>query len=30
MIVAQARADGLAVLISADEDIKRNYPRTVW
>jgi PIN domain nuclease of toxin-antitoxin system len=30
MIVAQARTHGLASLISADEDIARHYPRTVW
>ena len=29
-IVAQAKANGLASLISADEEIKKNYPRTVW
>lgn len=30
MIVAQAKANGLAVLVSADEEIGRHYPRTVW
>ena len=30
MIVAQAKANGLAPLISADEEIARNYPRTMW
>ena len=30
MIVAQAKANGLAPLVSADEEIKKNYPRTVW
>jgi PIN domain nuclease of toxin-antitoxin system len=30
IIVAQAKANGLASLISADEEIARNYPRTVW
>ena len=30
MIVAQAKANGFAWLISADEDFKRHYPRTVW
>ena len=29
-IVAQARVNGLAPLISADEQITANYPRTVW
>ena len=29
-IVAQAKANGLAPLISADEEIRENYPRTVW
>lgn len=30
MIVAQAKANGYAPLISADEDIRANYPKTVW
>ncbi len=30
MIVAQAKANGLAPLISADEEIREHYPRTVW
>ena len=30
MIVAQAKTNGLAPLISADEEIKKNYPRTAW
>jgi PIN domain nuclease of toxin-antitoxin system len=30
IIVAQAKANGLASLISADEEIARNYPRTIW
>lgn len=30
MIVAQARVNGLAPLISADELIAKHYPRTVW
>ena len=30
MIVAQARLDGLAPLICADELIQANYMRTVW
>lgn len=29
-IVAQAKANGLAPLISADEEIGRHYPRTLW
>jgi PIN domain nuclease of toxin-antitoxin system len=29
-IVAQAKANGLALLISADEEIRKNYPRAVW
>ena len=29
-IVSQAKANGLAPLISADEEIRENYPRTVW
>ena len=29
-IVAQAKANGLAPLISADEEIREHYPRTVW
>jgi PIN domain nuclease of toxin-antitoxin system len=29
-IVAQAKANGLAPLISADEEIGRHYPRTIW
>jgi PIN domain nuclease of toxin-antitoxin system len=29
-IVAHAKVNGLAPLISADGDIGRNYPRTVW
>lgn len=29
-IVAQARVNGLSPLISADEKIAANYPRTVW
>jgi PIN domain nuclease of toxin-antitoxin system len=29
-IVAQAKANGLAPLISADEEIRKHYPRTVW
>lgn len=30
MIVAHAKANGFAWLISADETIQRHYPRTVW
>jgi len=30
IIVANARVNGLAPLISADEKIAENYPRTVW
>lgn len=30
MIVAQAKSNGLAPLISADEEIREHYPRTVW
>jgi PIN domain nuclease of toxin-antitoxin system len=30
MIVANAKANGFAWLISADETIAKNYPRTVW
>jgi PIN domain nuclease of toxin-antitoxin system len=30
IIVAQAKANGLAYLISADKEIAQNYPRTVW
>lgn len=30
MIVAQAKANGLAYLVSADEEIAAHYPRTVW
>lgn len=30
MIVAQAKANGLAQLVSADEEIRRHYPRVVW
>jgi PIN domain nuclease of toxin-antitoxin system len=29
-IVAQAKANGLAPLVSADEEIGRHYPRTLW
>lgn len=29
-IVAQAKANGLAALISADDEIQQHYPRTVW
>ncbi len=30
MIVAQAKANGLAFLITADEEIERHYPRSIW
>jgi len=30
MIVAQAKVNGLAPLISSDETIAEHYPRTVW
>lgn len=30
IIVAQAKANGLASLVSADEEIGKHYPRTVW
>lgn len=30
MIVANAKANGFAWLVSADETIARHYPRTVW
>jgi len=30
MIVAQAKLNGFAPLISSDEKIAENYPRTVW
>lgn len=30
IIVANAKANGLAYLISADEDIRKHYQRTVW
>jgi PIN domain nuclease of toxin-antitoxin system len=30
LIVANAKANGFAWLISADEHIARNYPRTIW
>lgn len=30
MIVAQAKANGLAPLVSADEEIQERYPRTLW
>jgi len=29
-IVAQAKANGLALLVSADEEIRKHYPRAVW
>ena len=30
LIVANAKANGLSPLISADEEIRSNYPRAVW
>ena len=30
IIVAQAKVNGLALLISSDEKIAEHYPRTVW
>jgi len=30
LIVANAKANGLAYLISADEEIRKHYQRTVW
>lgn len=30
LIVANAKANGFAALISADEEIRRHYPRAVW
>ena len=30
LIVANAKANGLAPLISADVEIRKRYPRTVW
>ena len=30
IIVAQAKANGFAWLVSADTDIRRHYPRTAW
>lgn len=30
MIVANAKANGFAWLISADEEIRKHYPRTIW
>ena len=30
IIVAHAKANGLAPLISADEEIKKRYRRTIW
>jgi PIN domain nuclease of toxin-antitoxin system len=30
IIVAQAKVNGLAPLISSDETIAENYPRTIW
>jgi hypothetical protein len=30
MIVAQAKANGLALLVSPDEEIEKHYLRTAW
>ena len=30
LIVANAKANGFAWLISADEEMRKHYPRTVW
>lgn len=30
MIVAQAKTNGLAYLVSADDEIAAHYPRTIW
>jgi PIN domain nuclease of toxin-antitoxin system len=30
MIVAQAKANGYAPLVTADEDVRKNYARAVW
>jgi PIN domain nuclease of toxin-antitoxin system len=30
LIVAQAKANGFASLITADRNIRKNYPRAVW
>jgi PIN domain nuclease of toxin-antitoxin system len=30
LIVANAKANGFAPLLSADEEIRKRYPRTVW
>jgi PIN domain nuclease of toxin-antitoxin system len=30
LIVAQAKANGFAPLVSADDEIAAHYPRTVW
>jgi len=30
VIVAHAKANGFAALVSADEPIRRHYPRTAW
>jgi PIN domain nuclease of toxin-antitoxin system len=30
IIVAQARLNGLAPLISSDEEVAEHYPRTIW
>jgi PIN domain nuclease of toxin-antitoxin system len=30
LIVSNAKANGFSTLVSADEEIGRNYPKTVW
>ena len=30
MIVAHAKANGYALLVTADEDIRKNYPKAIW
>jgi PIN domain nuclease of toxin-antitoxin system len=30
VIVAQAKADGMAPLVTSDQKIQRNYPQAVW
>lgn len=30
VIVAQAKANGFAPLLSADEEVRKHYPRAVW
>ena len=30
LIVSNAKANGFSTLVSADEEISRNYPKTIW